>query len=154
MKRNQSFSAVLWGALALFVLCMVAPSCQAVKKCKVAKMQKHQDELLASDEYKALLPVVQHECDSLFVVFRLEMLEGEIERARDDISEVELEKKQQVEEARKLLYEAGDAAAAINVLPPLMGGSQWYWRTKKEIFKRYGIEWYTPQELNPGVIYD
>lgn len=139
--------------LVLLLLCAGVSSCQAVSKRKLKKMQAHQEKLLASDEYKELLPQVQRECDSLFVCFRIQTLEDQIARA-EEIGEAETEKQQIIAEARRLLYEEHDAQAAIKVFPPLMGGSQWYQRKKKEVFARYGITWYTRQELNPGVIYD
>ncbi len=39
--------------------------------------------------------------------------------------------------------------------PPYMGYCNNYWSAKKEILKeKYNIDWYTPAEENPDVIYD
>ena len=39
--------------------------------------------------------------------------------------------------------------------PPYMGYCNNYWSAKKEILKeKYNIDWYTPTEENPDVIYD
>ena len=40
-------------------------------------------------------------------------------------------------------------------VPPYMGYCNNYWSAKKEILKeKYNIDWYTPAEENPDVIYD
>lgn len=39
--------------------------------------------------------------------------------------------------------------------PRWLGFCHLYWSTKKRILKEeYGIDWLTPAECNPGVIYD
>lgn len=37
---------------------------------------------------------------------------------------------------------------------PIFGSCHLIWRFKKEQFKALGYEWYTPKELNPGVMFD
>ena len=40
-------------------------------------------------------------------------------------------------------------------IAPYMGYCQKYWNVKKQVLKeKYNINWYTPTEENPGVIYD
>ena len=39
--------------------------------------------------------------------------------------------------------------------PRRLGFCHVYWATKKRILKeKYGIDWKSPKEMNPGVIYD
>ena len=40
-------------------------------------------------------------------------------------------------------------------VPRIMGLSQRYWARKKQLLKEmYNIDWESPEELNPGMIFD
>lgn len=36
----------------------------------------------------------------------------------------------------------------------LSGSCHWYWGEKKSVLKKKGIVWYTPSQMNPGIMYD
>jgi hypothetical protein len=38
--------------------------------------------------------------------------------------------------------------------PQGMGSCHKYWQLKKELLKNVGIDWKTPQECNPRVVFD
>lgn len=38
--------------------------------------------------------------------------------------------------------------------PQGMGSCHKYWQLKKELLKKVGIDWKTPQECNPRVVFD
>lgn len=35
-----------------------------------------------------------------------------------------------------------------------LGSCNTYWKRKKELLAQHGVEWQSPAELNPGVIFD
>ena len=67
------------------------------------------------------------------------LVESEVEDS-DDYARVELE----VE--RRVKNEIGEGG--------YRGYCHRYWSVKKRILAEYGIDWKTPQELNPGVVFD
>ena len=69
-------------------------------------------------------------------------------RGRDPVEDTEEYKKIEPELQREL-------DEIFKNKPRMLGFCHVYWGTKKRILKeKYGIDWKSPQELNPGVIYD
>ncbi len=53
------------------------------------------------------------------------------------------------------IKEAGDRALEEVGRPFVMGSCHLVWRRKKQILKEeFGIDWYSPREMNPRVIFD
>ena len=47
------------------------------------------------------------------------------------------------------------AAEGMSAEPKSIGWCHYYWGVKQEILKKeYGIDWRSPDEMNPNVIYD
>lgn len=48
-----------------------------------------------------------------------------------------------------------EAREQLKDSPMVMGWCHGFWKLKKQILKeKYGIEWRTPKEMNPGVAFD
>lgn len=55
----------------------------------------------------------------------------------------------------EVVYEVeGKCAKLLKGVPRCMGYCFEYWSTRRSVLSEYGIDWHTPHEMNPGVIFD
>ena len=119
-----------------------------------------------SSEYQRILPEVMKEVYTLFVKERIESLkrlaeteEVGNEQLADDLpwEPTPIEQKNNkpsflISTAKSYLPDNPERAA--DVLSQI-GDCHRLWAIQKQIFKeKYGITWYSPDELNPEIIYD
>lgn len=106
------------------------------------KMRKYNVELEASEAYKNLMPAVEREVASAVVTEEIERLE--------EMKEPKLAAS--IAKLKALLDEDPlKAADAMNGF----GRCHSFWRWQKKILsEKYGIVWYSPDELNPDICFD
>jgi len=57
--------------------------------------------------------------------------------------------------SRQVEKEVKEALAKKRILPGMLGYCQAFWSEKKKILKeKYGINWRSPQEMNPEISFD
>ena len=130
------------------------------------ELQAYNEVLEQSSEYQRILPKVMKEVYTLFVKERIESLERlaeteEVgnEQLADDLpwEPTPIERKMNkpsflIATAKSYLPDNPERAA--DVLSQI-GSCHRLWAIQKQIFKeKYGITWYSPDELNPEIIYD
>jgi hypothetical protein len=113
-----------------------------------------------SEEYQRILPDVLKSVYTLFVKEEIERSEEYLawEEETDDPvlksfynSQREATEKQ-INEAKRLLPDDPEQAAQVFMQ---LGSCHRLWDMQKTILKeKYGITWYSPDELNPEIIYD
>lgn len=114
-----------------------------------------------SSEYQRILPEVMNEVYSQYVKEEIERsecyLERENEEDDDDVfaslykSQRESTKKK-LNEAKMLMPDYPEQAAQVFMQ---LGSCHRLWDMQKTILKeKFGITWYSPDELNPEIIYD
>ena len=121
---------------------------------------EHNIELENSEEYQRLFPEVMKEVYTLFVKEEIECSEAYLawkEETDDPVlnsfynSQREATEKQ-INEAKRLLPDDPEQAAQVFMQ---LGSCHRLWDMQKTILKeKYGITWYSPDELNPEIIYD
>jgi len=121
---------------------------------------EHNIELENSEEYQRLFPEVMKEVYTLFVKEEIERSEAYLawkEETDDPVlnsfynSQREATEKQ-INEAKRLLPDDPEQAAQVFMQ---LGSCHRLWDMQKTILKeKYGITWYSPDELNPEIIYD
>lgn len=131
------------------------------KKDKPIEGLRMNNEVLEqSSEYLKILPEVMKEVYTLFVKEEIERSEAYLawEEETDDPvlnsfynSQREAAEKQ-INEAKRLLPDDPEQAAQVFMQ---LGSCHRLWDMQKTILKeKYGITWYSPDELNPEMIYD
>lgn len=130
------------------------------------ELQAYNEVLEQSSEYQRILPKVMKEVYTLFVKERIESLERlaeteEVgnEQLADDLpwEQTPIERKMNkpsflIATAKSYLPDNPERAA--DVLSQI-GSCHRLWDMQKTILKeKYGITWYSPNELNPEIIYD
>ena len=131
------------------------------KKDKPIEGLRMNNEVLEqSSEYLKILPEVMKEVYTLFVKEEIERSEAYLawEEETDDPvlksfynSQREATEKQ-INEAKRLLPDDPEQAAQVFMQ---LGSCHRLWDMQKTILKeKYGITWYSPDELNPEMIYD
>ena len=131
------------------------------RDCNLTEMLRlYNDSLEQSSEYLKILPEVMKEVYNLFVKEEIERSEAYLawEEETDDPvlksfynSQREATEKQ-INEAKRLLPEDPEQAAQVFMQ---LGSCHRLWDIQKTILKKkYGIIWYSPDELNPETIYD
>lgn len=112
-----------------------------------------------SPEYQRVLPKVMKEVYTLFVNERIEQEEKWLETETldtpfDDGSDesIKVSIRKRIAEAKRLLPDSPERAAQLLIQ---LGSCHTLWTLQKRILKeKYGITWYSPDELNPEIIYD
>ncbi len=123
-------------------------------------LRTNNEDLEQSPEYLRILPEVMKEVYTLFVKEEIERSEEYLawEEETDDPvlksfynSQREATEKQ-INEAKRLLPDDPEQAAQVFMQ---LGSCHRLWDMQKTILKeKYGITWYSPDELNPEIIYD
>ena len=113
-----------------------------------------------SEEYQRILPDVLKSVYTLFVKEEIKRSEAYLawkEETDDPVlksfynSQREAAEKQ-INEAKRLLPDDPEQAAQVFMQ---LGSCHRLWDMQKTILKeKYGITWYSPDELNPEIIYD
>ena len=125
------------------------------------KIRKHNEALEQSPEYQRILPEVMNEVYSQYVKEEIERSERYLEREdaeEDDDVFASLYKSQRettvkkLNEAKRLMPDHPEQAAQVFMQ---LGSCHRIWAIQKQILKeKYGITWYTPDELHPEIIFD
>ena len=113
-----------------------------------------------SEEYQRILPDVLKSVYTLFVKEEIERSEEYLAREEETDDPVlksfynsqrEATEKQ-INEAKRLLPDDPEQAAQVFMQ---LGSCHRLWALQKQILKeKYGITWYSPDDLNPEIIYD
>ena len=130
------------------------------KEKTIEDLRAYSHALEQSSEYLKILPEVMKEVYTLFVKEEIERSEAYLawEEETDDPvlksfynSQREATEKQ-INEAKRLLPDDPEQAAQVFMQ---LGSCHRLWNIQKTILKeKYGITWYSPDELNPEIIYD
>lgn len=125
------------------------------------EIRAYNEALEQSSEYQRILPEVMNEVYSQYVKEEIERSERYLEREDaeedDDVfaslyrsQRESVEKK--LNEAKRLMPDNPERAAQVFMQ---LGSCHRLWDMQKTILKeKYGITWYSPDELNPEIIYD
>ena len=130
------------------------------KEKTIENLRGYSHALEQSSEYLKILPEVMKEAYTLFVKEEIERSEEYLakEEETDDPvlksfynSHREATEKQ-IDEAKRLLPDDPEQAAQVFMQ---LGSCHRLWNLQKTILKeKYDITWYSPDELNPEIIYD
>jgi len=131
------------------------------KKDKPIEGLRMNNEVLEqSSEYLKILPEVMKEVYTLFVKEEIERSEAYLAREEETDDPViksfynsqRESTEKQINEAKRLLPDDPEQAAQVFMQ---LGSCHRLWDMQKTILKeKYGITWYSPDELNPEIIYD
>jgi len=135
----------------------------------IEELRAYNKTLEQSSEYKRILPEVMKEVYTLFVKERIVSLERLAETEglfgydsyfpNDDLpwEQTPIERKMNKPSfliATAKCYLPDNPAHAAEVMSQI-GSCHRLWAIQKQILKeKYGITWYSPDELNPEIIYD
>ena len=138
----------------------------------IKELQSYNEALEQSPEYQRIFPEVMNEVYSLYVNERIESLERLAETEddgdfldddgifpNDDLPWEPTPIERKTDKPSFLIASAKsflphDPARAAEVLSQL-GSCHRLWTMQKQILKeKYGITWYTPDELHPEIIFD
>ena len=126
----------------------------------IEKIREYNEVLEQSSEYLKILPEVMKEVYTLFVKEEIERSEAYLAREEETDDPViksfynsqRESTEKQINEAKKLLPDDPEQAAQVFIQ---LGSCHRLWDMQKTILKeKYGITWYSPDELNPEIIYD
>jgi len=130
------------------------------KDILIEELKEYNKDLEHSSEYLKILPEVMKEVYTHYVKEEIERSEAYLawEEETDDPvlnsfynSQREAAEKQ-INEAKRLLPDDPEQAAQVFMQ---LGSCHRLWDMQKTILKeKYGITWYSPDELNPEIIYD
>jgi len=125
------------------------------------KLRTYNEVLEQSPEYQRILPEVMNEVYSQYVKEEIERSERYLEREdaeEDDDVFASLYRSQResterkLNEAKMLMPDYPEQAAQVFMQ---LGSCHRLWTMQKNILKeKYGITWYTPDELHPEIIFD
>ena len=131
-----------------------------IDKKSTEELQAYNKALEQSPEYQKILPEVMNEVYTLFVKEEIERSERYLAREDKDEDDafVSLYKSQRevtvkkLNEAKRLMPDYPEQAAQVFMQ---LGSCHRLWDMQKTILKeKFGITWYSPDELNPEIIYD
>ena len=124
----------------------------------IEELRIQNEALERSPEYQRIIPKVMREVYTLFVNERIEQEEKWLEMDDtddpfgDDPESMKISTSKRIEEAKRLLPSNPEQAAELFMQ---LGCCPTLWALQKRILKeKYGITWYTPDELNPDVKFD
>ena len=126
----------------------------------IKELKEHNNALELSSEYQCILPEVMNEVYSQYVKEEIERSERYLAREDKDEDDafVSLYKSQRestekkLNEAKRLMPDYPEQAAQVFMQ---LGSCHRLWTMQKKILKeKYGITWYTPDELHPEIIFD
>jgi hypothetical protein len=127
----------------------------------IEEPRAYNEVLEQSPEYQRILPEVMNEVYSQYVKEEIERSERYLEREdaeEDDDVFASLYRSQRestekkLNEAKRLMPDNPEQAAQVFMQ---LGSCHRLWTMQKNILKeKYGITWYTPDELHPEIIFD
>lgn len=126
----------------------------------IEKKRAYNETLEQSPEYQQILPEVMNEVYSQYVKEEIERSERYLAREDKDEDDAfaSLYKSQRestekkLNEAKRLMPDNPEQAAQVFMQ---LGSCHRLWTMQKNILKeKYGITWYTPDELHPEIIFD
>ena len=126
----------------------------------IEEPRAYNEVLEQSPEYQRILPEVMNEVYSQYVKEEIERSERCLAREDKDEDDAfaSLYKSQRestvkkLNEAKRLMPDNPEQAAQVFMQ---LGSCHRLWTTQKNILKeKYGITWYTPDELHPEIIFD
>ena len=123
----------------------------------IKELKEHNNALELSSEYQCILPEVMNEVYSQYVKEEIERSERYLEREdaeEDDVLYMSLREstEKKLNEAKRLMPDNPEQAAQVFMQ---LGSCHRLWTMQKNILKeKYGITWYTPDELHPEIIFD
>ena len=125
----------------------------------IEELRVQNEALERTPEYQRIIPEVMREVYTLFVNERIEQeekwmetetLDTPFDDGSDESMKISISKR--IEEAKRLLPSNPEQAAELFMQ---LGCCHTIWALQKRILKeKYGITWYSPDELNPEIIYD
>ena len=127
---------------------------------RIEDLRAYNKALEQSIEYQRILPEVMNEVYSQYVKEEIEhserYLSGENEDEDDAFASLYKSQRESTEkklnEAKRLMPDNPEQAAQVFMQ---LGSCHRLWAIQKQILKeKYGITWYSPEELNPEIIYD
>ena len=130
------------------------------KEKTIEDLRAYSHALEQSSEYLKILPEVMKEVYTLFVKEEIECSEAYLTREEETDDPViksfynsqRESTEKQINEAKRLLPDDPEQAAQVFMQ---LGSCHRLWDIQKTILKeKYGITWYSPDELNPEIIYD
>lgn len=121
-------------------------------------MKQHNDSLEHTKHYKEIMPEVMKEVYRTYAKKEIEDAEEHLNRMGggnvSDSTDMEYThyEREKINNAKSLLENEPEKAAELYFR---MGTCKDLWYIQKSILKdKYGIIWYTPEELNPNTTYD
>ena len=126
----------------------------------IEELRRHNEALEQSPEYQKILPEVMNEVYSQYVKEEIERSERYLAREDKDEDDafVSLYKSQRevtikkLNEVKRMIPDYPEQAAQVFMQ---LGSCHRLWDLQKTTLKeKYGITWYSPDELNPEIIYD
>ena len=123
----------------------------------IEKKRAYNETLEQSPEYQRILPEVMNVVYSQYVKEEIERSERYLEREdaeEDDVLYMSLREstEKKLNEAKRLMPDNPEQAAQVFMQ---LGSCHRLWTMQKNILKeKYGITWYTPDELHPEIIFD
>ena len=122
----------------------------------IEERRLYNETLEQSSEYSHIIPEVMNEVYSQYVKEEIERSERYLERedAEEDVLYMSLREstEKKLNEAKRLMPDNPEQAAQVFMQ---LGSCHRLWTMQKNILKeKYGITWYTPDELHPEIIFD
>ena len=124
----------------------------------IEKKRAYNETLEQSPEYQRILPEVMNVVYSQYVKEEIERSEHYLTKEDEDDAFASLYKSQRettvkkLNEAKRLMPDHPEQAAQVFMQ---LGSCHRLWTMQKNILKeKYGITWYTPDELHPEIIFD
>ena len=123
----------------------------------IEERRLYNETLEQSSEYSHIIPEVMNEVYSQYVKEEIERSERYLERENaeeDDVLYMSLREstEKKLNEAKRLMPDNPEQAAQVFMQ---LGSCHRLWTMQKNILKeKYGITWYTPDELHPEIIFD
>jgi len=123
----------------------------------IEERRLYNETLEQSSEYSHIIPEVMNEVYSQYVKEEIERSERYLEREdaeEDDVLYMSLREstEKKLNEAKRLMPDNPEQAAQVFMQ---LGSCHRLWTMQKNILKeKYGITWYTPDELHPEIIFD
>ena len=124
----------------------------------IEKVQAYNKTLEQSSEFQRILPEVMNEVYSQYVKEEIECSEHYLTKEDEDDAFASLYKSQResverkLNEAKSLMPDHPEQAAQVFMQ---LGSCHRLWTMQQKILKeKYGITWYTHDELHPEIIFD
>ena len=122
--------------------------CHTGESPRLEEMRAHNKALEGSSKYISIIRDVRNE---VYRTYALEQIERRENSITSSINRIKLQR-ERIAEAKSLLDSNPEEAAEVFMM---FGSCHDLWHLQKRILKeKYGIEWYTPAELEPKMKFD